>query len=127
MLPLPMLQPTFNQREFFRLNYLDERSATIVINRREYFVPEISERGLRIQGARFREFRINEEICGRLKLINGDIVTVTGVIVRRDAKHYILGELAGLTLRRFMSEQRVAIDYAKIKRGLDVSQAMSKN
>ena len=108
-----MPQSFINQREFFRLTYLDELAPTIVINRREYSVPEISEQGLRIRCARFREFRINEEICGMLYLINGDIVSVTGIAVRRDAKHYILSQLDGLTMRRIMSEQRAVIEHSK--------------
>ena len=110
-----MPQSSINDREFFRLTYLDEMSPTIVINRREYTVPEISERGLRIRCNRFREFQINSEICGMLYLINGDIVSVTGIVVRRDAKHYILSQLEGLTLHRMMSEQRAVIEHSRSK------------
>lgn len=121
-----MSQSFPNQREFFRLTYLDELSPTIVINRRDYTVPEISERGLRIQCARFREFQINGKISGMLYLINGDVVSVTGIAVRRDAKHYILNQLDGLTMRRIMSEQRAVIEHSKIIRETNQSNFASR-
>ncbi len=76
------------------------------IGGKEYFVPEISEGGLRIRCTERYEFGVGDEVSGEIAFTEEDTLTISGVILRRDGKDLIIAPLEGISFKRVVSEQR---------------------
>ena len=106
----------FDNRKFFRLAYPDAMMAVIVINGREYLVPEISEGGLRIRCNQFLEFRNGENVEATIYFQDGTEVPISGEISRRDSKDYVIAPLDGISFKLIVNEQRKLLQHYPFSR-----------
>lgn len=94
------------RRKFYRLAYPLTMMPPLNVDGLEYPVTELSEAGLRIRCADPYAFKSGDELRGEISLPEGEVLPVTGVVLRRDGKDIVIAPLEGVSFKRIVAEQR---------------------
>ena len=95
-----------NQRAYFRLSYPLRMRPTLILDRNQYKVSEVSECGLRFQIKSEDCFEIGNVIRGMITFSDGGQTGISGTIFRREKQEVVVAPLEGITFQRLVIEQR---------------------
>ncbi len=95
-----------NHRRYYRLAYPATMMPTLQIADERFVVPEISEGGMRIRCPDRFEFGIGDEVSGEIVFVDGDTLSISGVVLRCERHDLIIAPLEGISFQRVVSEQR---------------------
>jgi hypothetical protein len=90
---------------------------SIRIGDKEYAVAEISEGGLRLRCQNRSEFAVGETISGEIVFVDGDTMSISGVLLRRDLLDFVIAPIQGISFSRIVQEQRKVLSNCPSVRG----------
>lgn len=95
-----------NDRAHYRICYPLSNRPVFEAHGKKHPVIDVSEQGLAISVADDGIKHATQAITGRIHFLDGDVITVTGKVLRHDTKSVILLLSAGVPLPIIMKEQR---------------------
>lgn len=99
------------EREHFRLQFPPEATLALATDHGTFQVTEISERGIRIAADADQRWEEGDLVRGKLELLSGGEVRISGRHARYEEDEAIVTEVTGISIQEMLAEQRYLITW----------------
>ncbi len=93
------------RREYFRVNYLENKGPVLTVFSNNYRVQDISERGLRFQKSWLGRYVYDQIVRGVLTFGDGEKIQIVGSVVRVTTNDVALLLSKRIPYQRILTEQ----------------------